>query len=97
MSPVLSLPTLDDLCAYIHQVLCPKTALDPVQSPLRHQVIQRRGRTCGLFVEVARPRLLRSYSVWAGEETRVLFYDNSGVRFAELRLSEAPDPLHLAG
>jgi hypothetical protein len=34
--------------------------------------------------------------VWAGEENRVLFYDSSGLRFAETRLSEAPDPVKLA-
>jgi hypothetical protein len=60
-------------------------------------VINRHGRPCGLFFEVAGTRLMRSYAVWAGEETRILFYGNSGERFAEVRLSEAPDPLRLAG
>ena len=57
----------------------------------------RRGKPCGLFFEVAGPRLLRTYAVWAGEENRILFYDTSGLRFGEVRLSEAPDPLKLAG
>jgi hypothetical protein len=34
--------------------------------------------------------------VWAGEEGRILCYNSSGVRFAEVRLSEAPDPRKLA-
>jgi len=33
--------------------------------------------------------------VWAGEENRILFYDSSGLRFAEVRLSEGPDPLKM--
>ena len=36
-------------------------------------------------------------AVWAGEENRILFYENSGERFAEVSLSEAPDPMLLAG
>jgi hypothetical protein len=40
---------------------------------------------------------MRNYAVWAGEENRILFYDNSGERFAEVRVSEAPDPLRLTG
>ena len=42
------------------------------------------------------PALLKTYAVWAGEEDRVLFYDNTGVRFAQVRLSNAPDPSALA-
>ena len=94
---VLSLPTLDDLCGHVHKALCDKNFLDPTQSPLRRMVIHRRGRPCGLFFEVAGTRLMKSYAVWAGEENRILFYDSSGERFAEVRLCDAPDPLRLAG
>ena len=31
-----------------------------------------------------------------GEEGRILFYDSTGGRFAEARLTEAPDPRNLA-
>jgi hypothetical protein len=34
---------------------------------------------------------LRTYAVWASEENRILFYDCTGMRFTETRLSEAPD------
>jgi hypothetical protein len=95
MTAVLSLPTLDDLRSHVHQTLCGKNALDPIQAPLRQMVIRRSGRPCGLFFEVAGPRLLKTYAVWAGEENRILFYDNAGERFAEVRLSEAPDPANL--
>jgi hypothetical protein len=97
MNAVVSLPTLDELKAHVHDLLCQRNALDPKQTPLRHFVMKRAGRPCGLFFEIAGPRLMRNYAVWAGEENRVLFYENSGERFAEVRLSEAPDPLLLAG
>jgi hypothetical protein len=44
----------------------------------------------GLFFQAQGPRLLKSYAVWAGDEDRILFYNSSGERFAETRLSEAP-------
>ena len=97
MSPVLALPSLEEMCSLVHRTLCEKNALDPGQSPLRQMVIHRLGSPCGRFFEVAGTRLMRSYAVWAGDEGRILFYDNSGERFAEVRLSEAPDPLRLAG
>jgi hypothetical protein len=39
---------------------------------------------------------VRTYAVWAGEEDRILFYDGTGVRFAETQLGDAPDPGRLA-
>jgi hypothetical protein len=33
---------------------------------------------------------------WAGEEDRILFYDSTGQRFSESRMSDAPDPRKLA-
>jgi hypothetical protein len=97
MNSVIALPTLEELRAHVHKTLCQKNALDPTQTKLRDLVIKRSGKPCGLFFEVAGPRLLRTYAVWAGEEDRIFFYDNSGERYAEARLSEGPDPLRLAG
>ena len=90
------LPTLDDLRQYVLRVLCAHENLDPQQTPLNHAVITRSGRACGLFFQVHGPRLVRVYAVWAGEENRVLFYDSTGLRFAETHLSEGPDPLQAA-
>ena len=47
--------------------------------------------------EVEGPRRMRSSALWVGEENRILFYDTGGVRFHETQMSEAPDPLKLAG
>jgi hypothetical protein len=96
MRDVLRLPTLPELCRHVHEQLCRSDQLDVEQTPLQQAVITRRGRPCGMFFQVAGPRLLRNYAVWAGEENRILFYNSSGERIGETRLSEAPDPRSLA-
>ena len=97
MDDVACLPTLDGLRAHVLKVLCDHDRLDPAQTPLYEAIVTRSGRSCGWFFQVQGPRLVKAYAVWAGEEGRVLFYDSSGQRFAQTRLSDAPDPLRLAG
>jgi hypothetical protein len=96
MNTVVCLPTLDALREHVHHTLCAHDQLDPAQTPMHQAVIKRSGRPCGLFFQVQGPRLVKTYAVWAGEEDRILFYDSNGQRFAEVRLSEAPDPRKLA-
>lgn len=91
-----ALPTQEALRAHVLQTLCAHDHLDPEQTPLRQTLITRGGKPCGLFFQVEGPRLLKTYAVWAGEEDRILFYDSGGVRFAETRLSDGPDPRDLA-
>jgi hypothetical protein len=97
MTTVASLPTLEDLRRHVLDVLCAHDQLDPGQTPLRELLVTRHGRVCGLFFQAQGPRQVKSYATWAGEEGRILFYDAVGIRFAETRLSEAPDPQRLAG
>jgi hypothetical protein len=96
MDAVAALPTLEELRAYVLRTLCAHDNLDPGQTPLHQAVIRRKGRACGLFFQVHGPRLLQTYAVWAGDEDRILFYDSTGLRFAETHLSDAPDPHKLA-
>ena len=96
MDTVAGLPTLEALRGHVHATLCEHDQLDPRQTPLHQAVITRAGRTCGLFFQVQGPRQVRNYAVWAGDEDRILFYDGTGQRFAEVRLSDAPDPQRLA-
>jgi hypothetical protein len=95
MEAVLSLPTLELLRAHVFEVLCGHDHLDPTQTPLYQSLVTRSNRPCGLFFQVQGPRLVKTYAVWAGDENRLLFYDSQGVRFAETRLTEAPDPRQL--
>ncbi len=95
MESVACLPTLDDLRRHVLHTLCSHDCLDPAQTPLNESLIIRRGKPCGLFFQAQGPRLVRTYAVWAGEEDRILFYDGTGNRFAQVRLSDAPDPADL--
>jgi hypothetical protein len=92
---VAALPSLEVLRHHVLETLCAHDRLDPAQTPLDQTVVMRRGKPCGLFFQVHGPRLLKTYAVWAGDEHRILFYDSTGQRFAECRLSDAPDPLKL--
>lgn len=92
MDAVACLPTLEELRQHVLHTLCTRDHLDPTQTPLAESLITRRGKPCGLFFQVQGPRLLKNYAVWAGEENRVLFYDSTGARFSETKLSDAPDP-----
>jgi hypothetical protein len=96
MLHIAALPSLEKLCRHVLETLCLHDHLDPNQTPLHQTIILRRGKPCGIFFELHGPRLLKTYAVWAGEEDRILFYDSRGERFAESRLSDAPDPLKLA-
>ncbi len=96
MSTVIALPTLEALRRHVHHALCARDHLEPETTPLYQAVIKRGGKPCGLFFQVQGPRMLKNYAVWAGEEDRILFYDSTGARFAELKLSEGPDPQKLA-
>jgi hypothetical protein len=84
------------LRAHILQVLCDRERLAAEATPLHETAVVRSGRTCGLFFQVQGPRRVKAYAVWAGEEGRVLFYDSTGRRFAQTRLSDGPDPTRLA-
>jgi hypothetical protein len=96
MTSVVSLPTLEDVRRHIRAVLCQHDQLDPERTPLYQGTITRRGQPCGLFFQLKGPRMVKTYAIWAGEEARILFYDSTGARFAESRLSEGPDPARLA-
>jgi hypothetical protein len=96
MREFAALPTLADLRKYVLTVLCRNDNLDPEQTPLQQAVITRQGKPCGLFFQVLGPRLLKNYAIWAGNEHRILYYNCTGERVAETRLSDAPDPRALA-
>ena len=96
MNSVVCLPTFEDLRRHVLLTLCNHDHLDPDLTPINQTLILRRGKPCGLFFQIQGPRMLKTYAVWAGEENRILFYDCTGARFAEIRLSDAPDPVKLA-
>ena len=96
MEIAICLPSLEAVRAHVLQKLCAHDQLDSNQTQLHQAVIMRSGRSCGLFFQVQGPRRVKTYAVWAGEEDRILFYDSNGLRFAETRLVDGPDPRSLA-
>ena len=92
----VSLPTLEELKSFVLKVLCAQDRLDPQQVRLQQSLILQSGKPCGLFFQVHGPRALMTYAVWPSKEDRILFYDSTGVRFAETRFCESPELLEAA-
>lgn len=86
----VALPTMKQLRDFVRRRLCEHDRLEPSETPLLEAPVRRAGRVCGLFFEIEGPRLLRAHAIWASDEHRLLFYDSSGARFAEVRLTESP-------
>jgi hypothetical protein len=84
---------MEDLAAMVHRELCEKDSLDPIQTPLFRTPLRKGTRVCGIVFHVEGPRLLRTSAVWSADDDRVIFYDSSGLRFREVRLSESPASL----
>ncbi len=93
---VVALSSLEELQQHVRETLCAHDKLDLEQTPFFQGLVTRSGRPCGLFFQVQGPRQLRLYALWTGEENRILFYDTTGQRYAETRLSDAPDHQKLA-
>jgi len=91
MESVVALPNLVEMRRFVKSVLCERDNLDLGQTPLCEAPLKKDGQLCGLYFEVHGPRLLRSSAIWTDEENRLLFYDSTGDRFADIRLSEAPE------
>ena len=87
---VVACAAVEDVAAFVHRVLCDKDALDPAQAPLFRTPLKKAGRACGLVFHVEGPRLLRTSAVWSADDDRIIFYDSTGTRFHEVRLSESP-------
>jgi len=87
---VVACAAVEQLAAHVHQVLCDRDALDPVQTPLYRTPLRKGERVCGLVFHVEGPRLLRTSAVWSADDDRIIFYDSTGQRFHEVRLSESP-------
>lgn len=91
MIAVVALPSLEELVAFVHRGLCEPDSLDPGVTPLVQTPLLRRGRPCGIHFHAEGPRLLRTAAVWAADDHRILFYDSTGQRYREIRLSESPE------
>jgi hypothetical protein len=92
----VALPTLEELKSHVLKVLCKQDRLDPTQTVLQQSLILQSGKPCGIFFQVRGPRCLKTHAVWPSKEDRILFYDSTGMRFAESRLCESPELVEAA-
>ncbi len=90
MAAVVAFSAVEELAAFVHEVLCDRDALDRGQTPLFRTPLKRRGKTCGVIFHVEGPRLMRTSAVWSADDDRIIFYDSTGTRFREVSLSESP-------
>ena len=84
------LPTLEALFAFVKQTLCDRDRLDLESTPFFAAGMKRVGRPCGYIFHIEGPRLLKNSAVWTEEEHRIIFYDSTGTRYHEVRLSDSP-------
>jgi|SRR5579883_13988 len=91
--PVVALPSFRELTEYVRAALCEQDALDPAQTPFFRTVVRRAGRPWGVVFHVEGPRLLKTSAVWSADEDRIVFYNSTGLRTREVRLSESPELL----
>jgi hypothetical protein len=87
---VVPLPTLAALHDFVRQTLCAHDRLDPAVTPFFAADIVRGGRLAGYLFHIEGPRQMKNSAVWAEEEHRIFFYDSTGARFHEVRLSDSP-------
>lgn len=87
---VVACSGVDELTTFVRQVLCERDSLDIAQTPMFRTPLQKAGRVCGLIFHVEGPRLLRTSAVWSSDDDRIIFYDSTGLRFRDVKLSESP-------
>ena len=88
--PVVSLTTELSLESYVRKVLCEHDRLDEKQTVLFQEPISRNGRACGRLFHIRGPRMMRNSAIWTEGENRIMYYESTGKRFLEVRLSESP-------
>jgi hypothetical protein len=87
---VVSCPTFEDITASVRSTLCGRDNLDPEQTPLFRTPLLIAGVPCGVVFHIEGPRQLRTSAIWAAASDRIIFYDSTGARFHEVKLSESP-------
>lgn len=82
--------TLDDLRAYVKNILCLENQLEIDAFPLTERILIRSDRPCGIFFCLHGPRAVKLSAIWETERNTVLFYGQTGERFQKIQLAHAP-------
>lgn len=78
--------TIEQLQAYVHEVLCSKENLLEEMFVTQMTTLRRGGTSCGLQFQLRGPRCVKLGAVWAAEQNVVFFYDTRGNRYLKVRL-----------
>lgn len=80
------LRSLDELRAYVQEVLCGYDDLLPNAFVITERLILRQGEPCGMYFCLHGPRAVKFSAVWETEKNRILFYGPDGERFHRTQL-----------
>ena len=87
---VVALPSVELLQAFVRKTLCDQDALDVRQTPMFRTPVRKHGKLWGVLFHVQGPRDLQTSAMWAAAADRIAFYDSTGQRVRDVRLSESP-------
>ena len=75
---------------YVNDYTVPGVESQEATDALQERFPSRAGESGRVVFHVEGPRLLRTSAVWSADDDRVIFYDSTGTRFREVKLSEGP-------
>jgi hypothetical protein len=90
ITPAVVIQTLDELRAYVKNILCEHSELEADGHPMTERILIRAERPCGIFFCLHGPRRVQLTAIWENERNTVLFYGSTGERFCKVQLCEAP-------
>ena len=84
------LQNLEELRAYVYEVLCQRESLERGAFHMSEQILIRSGSACGIHFCLHGPRAVMITAIWETKQNSILFYDSTGLRFQKTRLVAAP-------
>jgi hypothetical protein len=63
--------------------VCAHESIDPIQSKVELRFLVKNEVRCALEIAVRGPRRMRPTALWSWGDTKVLYYDSAGKRWAE--------------
>ena len=80
-----------ELEQFIGRTLCAQERLDTQQVLIKRSWLRKQQEIVGLMIRVESLQRRHGHAIWVEPEHRILFYNSAGMRFAEVRLAEAPE------
>jgi hypothetical protein len=83
---IAEIRTIDQLHAWVHEMLCSKENLLEEMFTTRAAELLRGGAACGRQFTLQGPRCVKLSAVWAADQNVVYFYDTRGQRYRKVDL-----------